>query len=150
MVSGRLVHSIEQHGDKIIGNVIARIEQDPEMAHMHAMFGSELRGWGQDLLQHMGQWLTTSSHENLEHRYERIGRVLCDEGAPLDQCLRALFLVREKVLDYVNEQALDKDVMALYEEEELERRLCRFFDLLAVHMAKGFERASKKAMAVGV
>ncbi len=149
MVSGKLVHLIEQHADRIIGNVIARIEHDSEMAHMHAMFGSELRGWGRDLLEHLGQWLTTNSQENMAHRYERIGRMLCDEGAPLDQCLRALFLVREKVVDYVEDQGLNKDAMELYAEEELERRLCRFFDLLAVHMARGFDRASKRAAAAG-
>jgi len=144
MISGRLVHLIEQHGDKIIANTVARIERDPEMDQVRIMFGSELRAWGLSLLEHLGQWLTATSQENLEHRYERIGRVLYDEGAPLDQCLRALFLVREKVVDYVEEQGLTKDAVELYDEVELERRLCRFFDFLAVHMARGFERAAER------
>ena len=70
--------------------------------------------------------------------------------SPLSQCLRGLFLIREKVMDYLEEQVLSKTHVDLYAEEETERRLNRFFDLLVIHLAHGYERALRKAAVANV
>ncbi len=146
MLSAKLVHLIEEHGEEIITRVIGQIRREPQLAHFHAALDSELREWGRDLLEHLGHWLSAGIEEDLGHRYERIGRVLCERDAPLGHCLRGLFLIREKVMDYLEEQVFSKTHVDLYAEEETERRLDRFFDLLAVHLAQGYERALRKSM----
>jgi hypothetical protein len=145
MISIKLVHLIEQHGDEIIKRVSAQIRRDPELAHIGALLDTEMHEWGRDLLEHLGHWLTAGIEEDLAHRYERIGRQLCQFGAPLHQCLRGLFLIREKMMEYLQEQAPSNTTIELYAEEEFERRLTRFFDLLAIHQARGYERALRKA-----
>jgi hypothetical protein len=147
MMSVRLVHLIEQHGEQIITRVIGEIRRDPELSHIGALLDTEMREWGRDLLEHLGHWLTAGIEEDLERRYERIGRQLCQAGAPLHQCLRGLFLIREKMIEYLKEQAPSATTIDLYAEEEFERRLTRFFDLLAIHQARGYERALRKAAA---
>jgi hypothetical protein len=147
MISIRLVHLIEEHGEQIITRVIGEIRRDPELTRVGALLDTELREWGRDLLEHLGHWLTAGIEEDLARRYERIGRELCQSGAQLHQCLRGLFLIREKMLEYLQEQAPSNTTMELYAEEEFERRLTRFFDLLAIHQAHGYERALRKAAA---
>ena len=80
-------------------------------------------------------------------KYEHLGTLRCEQGVPLEESVRGLFLIREKMLDYVEEHILTKDTLALYEEEELDRRLGRFFDLLTIHLVKGYERARRRAVA---
>lgn len=149
ILSSRLIRLIEEHGDQIITNAIAQIRRDPEMTHVQAVLDNELRAWGRDLLLHLGHWLAAGLEEDLARRYERIGRLLQERDAPLDQSLRALFLIREKVEDYVEEQGVTKTTIELYAEEELERRLGRFFDLLAIHMTRGYVRALRKVLSAG-
>jgi hypothetical protein len=147
MISGRLVHLIETHGDRIIDRVIAQIRREPEMVHIRSLLDSELREYGQELLNNLGHWLTASNDDELARRYDRLGRIRFEEDVPLHESVRALCLIREKMLDFVEEHMASKDVVELYAEEELDRRLERFFDLLIIHLVRGYERAWRHATA---
>lgn len=147
MISANLVHLIESHGDQIINRVVEHVRRDPETATVRTLIEAELREWGPDLLKNLGHWLSASGREELGRRYERLGRQLSDERIPLDEALHAWFMIREKALDYLEEQISAKTHIALYEEEELDRRMARFFDLLAIHLARGYVREVRKAAA---
>ena len=105
---------------------------------------SELREWGHDLLGRLGHWLSPGAVEELELRYTGLGARLFQEDIPLTDSLRGLFLMRERILDYLEEQVASKSTMDLYAEEELDRRLARFFDRLAVYVTRGYEQALRK------
>jgi hypothetical protein len=147
MISGNLVRLIEDHGDQIINRVVEHVRRDPETASIRPLIEVELREWGPDLLKNLGHWLSPSGREELGRRYERLGGQLSDERVPLDEALRAWFLIREKSLDYLEERIAAKTHMALYEEEELDRRMARFFDSLAIHLVRGYVHEVKKPMA---
>ena len=53
--------------------------------------------------------------------------------------------VRLSQSDFVDEQGFDYDCLALYAEEQLERRVGRFFDLLTTHLVRGYEKAWQHA-----
>ena len=145
MLSGRLVHVIETHGDQIVNRVVQSIRHDPEMAPARPLLEREVRDWGEGLLQNLGHWLSSEGKEDLARRYERLGRQLLEEEVPLDEALHGLFLIREKALDCLEEQIFTKTNVELYAEEELDRQMGRFFDALAIHMVRGYERARKEA-----
>lgn len=63
----------------------------------------------------------------------------------MDESVRALFIIKDKMIDFVDEQALTKDSFELYAEEELEDRVRRFFDDLVIHLARGYEAAWRRA-----
>jgi hypothetical protein len=148
MLSGKLVHLIETHWDGITRRVLDQIHREPEMSHTRAIVESELRDRAEILLQNLGHWLSAGEDERLATAYEQLGRLRQEEGVPLHEAIRALCIVREKMLDFVEEHIDSKTSLELYAEEELERRLSRFFDLLVIHMAKGYERAMRRAAAV--
>ena len=147
MLSGKLVHLIESHWDPIMTRVIEQVRHEPQMSHTRALVESELRDWGQTLLENLGHWLAAGNEEDLAHKYEYRGRLRCEEEVPLDECVHALCIIREKVLDFVEEHIFSKNTLELYAEEELERRLGRFFDLLNIHLVRGYEQALRKAYA---
>jgi hypothetical protein len=145
MISTRLVHLIESNGDQIIDRVAAQIRREPEITHGKSIQDYELRGLGQDLLHHLGDWLSAAKGHDLALRYERFGRLCYEQDIPLHEALRGLSLLREKMLDVAQENMISNSSIELYAEEELDRRLGRFFDHLTVHLAKGFEDAVRRA-----
>jgi hypothetical protein len=141
MLSGRLVHLIESRWEEIIAGVISQIRREPEMAHYRAILECELREWGQALLENLGHWLTAAKEDEIAQRYEQLGKERFELGVPLHESVHCLAILRQRVLDFVEEHVFNKNSLELYEEEELDRRLGRFFDVLTVHLVKGYERA---------
>jgi hypothetical protein len=147
MLSGKLVHLIESHWDEIMARVIDQVRREPAMTHTRAHVERELREWGQVMLQNLGHWLAAGNEEDLARTYETHGKLRLEQDVPLHEAVRGLFIIREKMLDYVEEHIFTKNTLELYAEEELERRLGRFFDLLTIHMVRGYERALRTATA---
>jgi len=140
MISGRLVHLIETHGEQIVERLVAQIRRDPHLNHIRSLLDRELRDWGLDLLQHLGHWLAAGNEQDLALRYERLGKQCFELEIPLHELVRGLCLLREKMLDFSEEHMLSNSSVELYAEEELERRLGRFFDNLTIHLVQGYER----------
>ncbi len=144
MISTRLIHLIESNRDQIIDRVAAQIRLEPEITHGKPIQDYELGALGQDLLHHLGDWLSSGNGHDLAHRFERLGTVCYQKEIPLHQALRGMSLLREKMIDVAQEHMISNSSIELYAEEELERRLGRFFDRLTMRMAFGFEEAARK------
>jgi len=149
MLSTRLVQLIEVNGDQIIDRVAAQLRREPEISHCKILQDCELRGLGQDLLQHLGNWLSAGYGSDLAQRFEQFGKLCFQQGIPLHEALRGMSLLREKMLDVAQEHMISNSSIELYAEEELERRLGRFFDRLSGQIARGFEDAVRRPLAAG-
>jgi hypothetical protein len=100
-----------------------------------------------DVLQNLGHWLTSGHEAEIAHRYEKLGKQRHAEKIPLYESVHCFAIVRQRVLDFVEEHVFNKNSLALYEQEELDRRLGRFFDVLTIHMVKGYERELRTEIA---
>jgi hypothetical protein len=146
MISGKLIHLIELNGQQVMTRVIAQIHRESQMPHYRAQLEPELRDRGHALLENLGYWLSTANEEELGRRFEQLGRQRFEEGVPLHETVRALCIIREVLLDFVEEHVTSKTSLELYAEEELDRRLGRFFDLLIIHTVVGYERALRNSL----
>lgn len=150
MLSGRLIHLIETHSDSIIDRVIHQIRNDPEIPQIGRLPEAELRQWGRLFLEKLGEWLAGGKDEELGRRYEVIGRIRFEEAIPLHESVHALFLLKGKMIQFVQDQAEARTAMQLYAEEELEHRVDRFFDIMVCHLVRGYESALRRASHAGV
>jgi len=141
MLSGKLICLIENHEEELAASVIKSVRRHPELPHMGRLPEAELRERGQEILKNLGHWLAHGNEEKLAHEYEAIGKARCEEAVPLHESVRALCLIKDKMVDFIGEQGIDQDCLALYAEEEFERRVGRFFDLLVIHLVRGYEKA---------
>jgi len=139
MLSGKLIYLIETHEEKISSRILREIRRDPGLSHLAALPEGELRERGREILQNLGHWLVTADEEKLDREYERIGKTRFQESVPLHEAIQGLCLIKYAMIDFIHEQGIDRDFLALYAEEELWRRMARFFDLLVIHMARGYE-----------
>ena len=70
-----------------------------------------------------------------------------EQEIPLHESVRGLCLLRQKTMEYVEEHIASNSSVELFAEEELERRLSYFFDLLLVHLVRGYESALRRNIA---
>lgn len=149
MLSGRLVHLIEANCDQILTRTIHQIRHDSELRHLRKLADAELREWGQHILENLGHWLAASKEGELAKHYEAVGRLRFEESIPLHEAVHGLLVLKNKMIDFVQDLALAKTPVQLYAEEELEHRVGRFFDMLVCHLVRGYEEALRKAAVIG-
>jgi hypothetical protein len=145
MLSGKLVRLIEVHQREITDRLLRDIHRYPDLTHLRQLPEAELRERSQNILENLGYWLAQTNEEEIAHKYEGIGKGRFHEGVPLRESVQALFLIKEKMFDFIGEQGFPPDALQLYAEEELERRVGRFFDLLVLRLVRGYEDAWSKA-----
>jgi hypothetical protein len=143
MLSARLIHLIEAHQEEISNRILHDIRRHPELSHIRKLQELELRQRGRQILSDLGRWL--AEEEELAREYERIGNTRYEESIPLHESVRALYIIKDKMIDFVKDQVVTRDSMELYAEEELERRVGRFFDELVIHLVRGYEGAWRRA-----
>lgn len=142
MVSAKLVHQIEDHWEAISGRFMRRLRQQHGLPHISRTPDSEITDTCRRLLHNLGHWLVSSSEEEIARLYEQVGRDRYAAGIPLSESVRAVQLMKDATLDYIQDEAFVRSSMDLYAEEELELQLGRFFDLLIYHAVRGYEEAA--------
>ncbi|HUJ22326.1 MAG TPA: hypothetical protein VLX58_12420 [Bryobacteraceae bacterium] len=146
MVSGRLIYLIESHQEEIANRILHAIHCDTELVHAHQLHELELRKRGRQILKNLGHWLAEGNEAELAKEYESVGKARYEESVPLHESVRMLCITKDKMVDFVLQHGMTKDSLELYAEEELEHRLGRFFDLLVIHLVRGYEGAWRRAM----
>jgi hypothetical protein len=145
MLSARLIHLIEAHQEEIATRILHDIRRHQDLPHIHKLEDLEFRERGRRILGHLGKWLGEAREAELDREYEILGKTRFEEGVPLHESVRALYVIKDKMIDFVKEQGVKRDSMELYAEEELEHRVGRFFDELVIHLVRGYEGAWRRA-----
>jgi hypothetical protein len=145
MFSGKLIQIIESHEEVIWRNILRAIRHDPDVVQLNKLPEQELRERGQEILKNLSHWLTQGHEQSLAHEYEALGRERFEEGIPLHEPVRCLCIIRQKMIEFLDEQGAEPDSLQLYSEEQFERRLGRFFDTLLIHLVRGYETAWRHA-----
>jgi hypothetical protein len=136
---------IEDHQEQIAANVISEIRRHPDLAGLTRLSDAELRERGQQILENLGYWLSGGHEAEIDESYEMLGKARFEESVPLHESVRALAIVKDKMIEFVHYQGIARTALDLYAEEELERRVGHFFDALTIHMVRGYETAWRRA-----
>jgi len=139
MLSAKLIRLIETHEEKIGACILREIRRDPSLSHLARLPEAELRERCREILQNLDEWLL-GHEEKIQHQYENIGKSRYRNSVPLHESIQGLCLIKYAMIDFIHEHEIDPDFLELYAEEELESRVQKFFDLLVVHLARGYER----------
>jgi hypothetical protein len=138
MLSGKLIRLIESHAETISAEVSRTVRRDPRLANLARLPEAQILEDSREILRNIGHWLLRGNEERLVRKYENIAMARI-ESVPLQESIRGLLLIKDKIADFIDYQALDRDCVELYAEEQLERQVGRLFDLLVMHLANGYE-----------
>ena len=138
MLSFTLMQLLEDHWEELSSNVIQQIRSNSELKHMAALPEGELNRRAREIMKYFGEWL--KGNGNIALRYEEIGRTRFEQGVPLHEFVRALQMIKQRMINFVREQGADSAIK-IFAEEELEYSLDRFFDQTVYHSVRGYEAA---------
>ena len=143
MLSVKLVQLIEDHWDGITTAILHQIKTDARLSTIRELPDTEIRDVGRMLLRNLGHYLTASKAELriLEEQFEGLGRIRFAERIPLHEAVRALQIVKKKVIEFSRDHEFGNSAASIYAEEELEHRLNEFFDDLIYFEVRGYESA---------
>ena len=147
MLSARLIQLIETHHKELTDRVLRETWRRQDLPHILRLPEAELRERNRLLLEHLGEWLL-GDEEKMERLQESVGTKRFEQSVPLHESVHALCLIKNTVIEFIEEQGIPRDTIGLYAEEELEHRLGKFFDQLIIHLVRGYERAWRRAIRV--
>lgn len=145
MLSTKLVQLIESHWEEIAKRMISAIRKHPDMHNLSSRPDIELREWCQEILQNLGELLTVVKRDEVQRRFQILGKMRFEENIPLHEAVLRFHLLKDKIISFVHEQGFATNAMQLYAEEELEQRMGRFFDACVYHVVCGYERALRRS-----
>jgi hypothetical protein len=145
MLSGKLIRLIESHSDEIAGRVVRRILEDPELLQVKLLPEAELRDRCEVVLKNLGGWLAAGKGARLIRQFEQLGKLRFEEHVPLHEAVRAVQVVRNEMIRYLQDHGFPQTTIELYAEEEFEFAVTRFFDELVCHLVSGYEEALRQA-----
>jgi hypothetical protein len=145
MLSARLIHLIETHHKELADRVLREIWRCQDLPHILRLPEAELRERNRLLLEHLGEWLL-GNEEKMRKLQESVGTKRFEQSVPLHESVHALCLIKNTVIEFIEEQGIARDTIGLYAEEELEHRLGKFFDQLIIHLVRGYEGAWRRAI----
>ena len=147
MLSARLIQLIETHHKELTDRVLRETWRRQDLPHILRLPEAELRERNRLLLEHLGEWLM-GNEEKMSKLQESLGIKRFEQSVPLHESVHALCLIKNTVIEFIEEQGIPRDTIGLYAEEELEHRLGKFFDQLIIHLVRGYERAWRRAIRV--
>ena len=150
MLSSRLIHLIQDHWDTITDRVLRQIRADARIRHLGSLPPSEVRDHAQEILRNLGQWLSRTKEPEFAVRFEGIGRQRRGQGVPLHEVVLAHLIIKERMIDFVRSQGLERTTVDIYAEEELEHLVSHVLDSMIYHVVRGYELALTQDASSGV
>ncbi len=148
MLSTRLVRLIEDNWEEITRRVVSEIKNNPETRTLAACPESDLRAWCREILENLGYLLTANKDQEVQRRFEVLGRMRFEENIPLPEAVLRFHILKQKIKSFINEQGFSMNAVQLYASEELALRMSRFFDESVYRVVRGYQHAANLAKRV--
>lgn len=142
MLSARLVKMIEDHAEELTRGVLSDLASNHRTPSYHKVSREELHRRAYDVYHNLGRWVGDKTEESVEAAYDSLGRRRFSDGVPLSEVVFALMLTKNHLRDYVRSAGLVGSAVDLYQEEELNLLVGRFFDKAIYYTVRGYEQAA--------
>jgi hypothetical protein len=139
MLSARLVRTIEDHAEELTRGVLNDLATNQKTPNYHRLSREELHRRVYDVYRNLGRWLSDTSDAPIEASYSELGHRRGREGVPLSEVVYALVLTKHHLREYIRSSGLVESVVELYQEEELNELVGRFFDKAVYYTVAGYE-----------
>jgi hypothetical protein len=146
MLSTRLVRLIEDHAEELTRGVLNDLQTNASTPSYHRLSREQLHHRVYDVYRNLGVWLSHAAEESIEAAYCELGKTRHAEGIPLSEVIYALGLTKYHLRDYIRSRGLVDSAVELYQEQELQRLVGRFFDRAIYHTVRAYEHAGGRAV----
>jgi hypothetical protein len=139
MLSVRLVRLIEDHAEELTCGLLDDLATNARTPAFHKISRVELHHRTYNVYRNLGEWLGHTSDESIEATYTGLGKRRFAEGIPLSEVVCALTLAKYHLREFIRMRGLVDSAVELYQEQELQRLVGRFFDRAIYYTIRGYE-----------
>jgi len=139
MLSVRLVRLIEDHAEERTCGLLDDLATNARTPAYHKISRVELHHRTYDVYRNLGQWLGHTTDESIEATYRELGKRRFAEGVRLSEVVYALTLAKYHLREFIRMRGLVDSAVELYQEQELQRLVGRFFDRAIYYTIRGYE-----------
>ena len=139
-LSDRLTRIIENKAEEITAGTVKKLQTSLLTESYHKLAYRELYSRDYEVYRDFGRWLWDESSRAVQAWYTELGERRCEEGVPLAESLWALVLTKDYLLQYLDAWGLADSALELYQQQEFDRVIGRFFDRALCYTAEGYDR----------
>jgi hypothetical protein len=143
MITTKLIQLIEEDWEEISARMIRAVRRHPDMEYLAKRSDLDLREWCREILEHIGTLMSARKSDDVQRRFEILGRMRFEEQIPLHEAVMRLHILKDEIVGFIHERGLPMTAVQLYAEEELEQRIGRFFDECVYRVVRGYEKAMR-------
>lgn len=121
----------------MVKGTLERISREPGLSAL-VDDRCDLADWFDRIVVSVDRWPAIATDDEAEHVHFTFGEGAARMGIPLHQIVRALHLLKNRLIDFARSQGMTNS-LEIYVEEELENRISFFFDWLLYNAVLGYE-----------
>jgi hypothetical protein len=148
MFSVRLVRLIEDHAEELTHGLLDDLAANARTPAYHRIPRDELHHRVYDVYRNLGEWLAHTTDESVEAIYSELGKRRHGEEVPLSEVVCALTLAKYHLREFIRMRGLIDSAVELYQEQEFQRLVGRFFDRAIYYTVRGYESVAALREAV--
>jgi|GEM_PF-2151263 hypothetical protein len=138
MYAETLPQLIQDHRGQIVSGAIDRVRLEPELAGLIDS-RCDVAAWFHRIIEALDRWPGIATDNQAERLHLAFGEACARNAIPLHQLLRALHLLKSRIVDFARSQGMARNALEIYVEEELENRVSFFFDWVLYQVVLGYE-----------
>lgn len=155
MIAAKLVELIEIHANQLSRDVARDLATNPRTPGFRPVSHQELQDRVFQIFHHLGNWIGDPKSASVEAEFAEWGRRRFEQGIPISEVVYAIIVLKQHLRRYISDNGLvdaafpriDSDYvlpMHLHSLQELNTRVGQFFDEALYHLARGYEKASRR------
>lgn len=147
MLDARFAKLIENHSEELAAGLIRKLHKSERTVAYHDIPVPVLERQLRDVYQNLSLWLVTKTDEDIQERYEELGRRRAEMGVPPDQFAWALMLSKEHLWHFLRTESITDQAMQLLSEIDFLLFLERFFDRALYYGLRSYSEVMKSQTA---
>jgi len=138
MYAETLPQLVQDHSEQIIHGALDRARRELDLQTLLESH-CDVADWFHRIIESLERWPAIAPDDQAEYLHFSFGADCARGAVPLHQAMRALHLLKSRIVDFARSRGLARNSLEIYVEEELELRVSFLFDWLLYYAVLGYE-----------
>lgn len=128
MVGVRFSRIAEQKSEELADSLVMKLMESPRTSSYREIDAESLRQSYRGFFGDLTDWLLYRSQAEIEETFSLMGRTRASQAVPLDECVNAMLVCREHLVEFLREEARGDTGVELFGELEFVVAMSQFCD----------------------
>ncbi len=144
MLALKLVRLIEQHSEELATGLTDKLRRSDRTYDFCKVPTADLHVAAVETYRNLGDWLLQKTEDDIAERFKALAARCAREGVGLRQFVWALVISRNHLWQFLQQETFADNIVELFGELELQRKLTQFFDRAVYYGVLGYAEASEE------